>query len=122
MSTATSWERAVFLKQKRRLYPSNSAFGEFLKLAVGCYPFLLKIPSSNVQAKLILCATYLTRDEYMELGYGKAAELMSRVEEFHERPQHFDRWNAFKRDVIRNYRTLKEVRAEMNDLISRVLL
>lgn len=68
------WQRATLYLETRELMPSNKAFGDWAKSRstdVGL------TDSENVIKKLYLSARYLTREQYLSLGYACSAELMN---------------------------------------------
>lgn len=69
------WNRALLYKEAKDMFPSKPQFGQWLRgfhsTAGGGKD------SENVVTKLILCCMFLSKEEFISLGYAKSAELMN---------------------------------------------
>ncbi|MGL4518215.1 MAG: J domain-containing protein [Phocaeicola sp.] len=75
------WERAGFYQELRAMFPSNVLFGNWLKSSIDS-PASQQIGESidarQTITKMIACRECLTKEQFIFIGYTKAAELTSK--------------------------------------------
>lgn len=72
-SNLHKWKRALLYKEARAINISDKIYGSWLKTYSTTGG---RLDSPNVRSKLLSCAKILTEEQFVRMGYARAAELM----------------------------------------------